>query len=151
MIHHISEDRIRRLVVRFLEHAQRRIEAVRSLDTPAANRSFLNRVAASDQLVASEEGRRELERLLMHPELHIRVTAACLVLDWAAEKAIPILGSVLDADLSDIPSVDECLDIRLSAKDMLFVHFGIRPGDRNDLIEPLRKYGIELRRRHRPD
>lgn len=149
MIPQASEDGIRRLVRSFLRHQERHIEAVRRLDTPAANRTFLNRVATSDQLVASEEGRWELERLLAHPALHVRITAAALVLDWAPEKAIPILGGVLDADLSDIPSVQERIDITASARHMLYVYFGIRSWDRNDLIDPLRKYGIELRRRHR--
>ncbi len=68
-------------------------------------------------------------------------------MDWAPDKAIPVFGSMLDADLSSIPSIDERLDIRVISRDWLYKHFNIRSANRNDLIEPLRAYGIELEHR----
>jgi hypothetical protein len=61
------------------------------------------------------------------------------------------LGNVLDASLTEIASIHERNEIATSARHLLYVHFGIRPGDRNDLIEPLARYGIALRRRNRPE
>jgi hypothetical protein len=65
-------------------------------------------------------------------------------MEWAPRKAIPVLGWLLDADLEAISSVDERLDIRINTKDLLYKYFDIRSSDRNDLIEPLKEYGVEL-------
>jgi hypothetical protein len=147
MIRRISEKSIQNLLKSFLDYEELRIQAVRRLDVPEANKYILKAAAAAKLLSGTLEGRAEIENLLRHAKLYVRVRAAEVVMDWAADKAIPVFGAMLDADLSSISSVDERLDIRVIAKDWLFKHFNIRGANRNDLIEPLRAYGIELKNR----
>ena len=144
MTRKISELSISEAIDAFVGHLALRMQGVRNLDVPAANRHFLKAKAVADKLVASEPGRLAIEELLAHPILHIQVSAAEYVRRWDPDKVIPFLGRLLDADLSTIASVDERLDIRCRAKDALYMHFGIRSWDRNDLIEPLKAYGVNL-------
>jgi hypothetical protein len=144
MIRRISDISTKRLLGEFLRHEELRMHAVRRLDVPAANRHQLKASALSEALAATPEGRAELEKLLSYPKLYVRVSAAGNVLGWAPRKAIPVLGRLLDADFETISSIDERLDIRVGAKDLLYKYFDIRSSDRNDLIEPLKKYGVEL-------
>ncbi|TKT81273.1 hypothetical protein [Aquamicrobium sp. LC103] len=132
------------LIAVYIDHLELRMEAVCNLYVGGANRHFLKAHRARDKLVATAEGRSALEGLLSHPTLHVRVSAAAAVMTWDAERVIPFLGGLLDADLSAIPSVDERLEIRITAMDLLYMHFDVRSSDRNDLIEPLRAYGVEL-------
>ncbi|SFK57776.1 hypothetical protein SAMN04488498_108176 [Mesorhizobium albiziae] len=149
MTSRISEISVHELLKTFLKYENLRLRAVRRLDVPATNRNFLKAVAASDSLSQTAAGRAEIEKLLTHPMPYIRVRAAGAVMTWAPEKAIPVFGRMLDADLSAISSVDERLDIRIDSQDWLYQHFQIRSSDRNDLIEPLKAYGIELSYRDR--
>jgi hypothetical protein len=140
----ISENSVRDLLQAFLDCEELRMQAVRRLDVPAANKYCLKAAAAAEALSKTAEGRAEIEKLLGHATLYVRVRAAEAVMDWAPDKAIPVFGSMLDADLSSIPSVDERLDIRVISGDWLYKYFDIRSSDRNDLIEPLKEYGVEL-------
>jgi hypothetical protein len=135
---------IEKLLNTFFKYEELRMQAVRRLDVPAANRYLLRVSAASKALAATPDGRDELEKLLSHPTEYIRLSAAGTIMRWAPEKAIPIFGQLLVDHLSAITSVDERLDIRITAKDWLYRHFNIRSFDRNDLIEPLKAYGIDL-------
>jgi hypothetical protein len=119
-------------------------QAVRRKNVPLANRQLLKVIAAADGLAASSRGRDILESLLDHRMAYMRVRAAARVLSWAPEKAIPVLGRLLMEDLGVESSVDERIDIRSEATGFLYRHFGIRSFNRNDLIEPLRAYGIDL-------
>ena len=128
----------------FLRHLRMRMEALNKLDIPASNRHFLKAEEKAALLIASNAGRQAVEKLLQHPTVHIRLSAAEHVINWAPQTVIPLLGQLLDADLSAIGSADERLDIRVRTKDALYAHFHIRSSDRNDLIEPLRAYGVHL-------
>lgn len=144
MIRKISDTTISEKVAAFLTYSVRQVEAVRIDDVPAANRHFLKAAAAAETLAASPEGRLALEKLLEHPTLYVQVGAAEYVRRWNPDRVIPFFGRLLDADLSSIASVDERLEIRIRAGDALYKHFGIRSWDRNDLIEPLKAYGVDL-------
>jgi hypothetical protein len=63
----ISDISTKRLLAEFLKHEELRMQAVRELDVPAANRHQLKASALSEALAASSEGRAELEKLLSHP------------------------------------------------------------------------------------
>ncbi len=119
--------------------------AVRRNDILALNRHILKVSAAADSLAAKiPHGREALEQLLVHPTAYVRLRAAGRVLMWAPEKAVPVLGRLLIEDLGNESSPDERIDIRTEAKGWLYQHFDIRSFNRNDLIEPLRAYGIEI-------
>lgn len=145
----ISEESVEELLGLFLKYENLRLRAVRALDVPAVNRNVLRSAAVIDELSRLPAGRSEMEKLLDDPSTYLRVRTAGAVMRWAPEKAIPVFAGMLDADMSDIASPDERLDIRTISEDWLFRHFRIRSADRNDLIEPLRAYGIELARQDR--
>lgn len=130
----------------FIAQTQLRMAAVCRLDPAAANRHLAKAKAAAETLAATPEGRAEIEKLLAHPVVHIRLSAAEEMADWAPETAIPIFGRLLDADLiaMGVGSPDERLDIRDRAKSWLYRYFDVRSWNRNDLIEPLKAYGVEL-------
>ena len=145
----ISEKSVEELTGLFLKYQNLRLRAVRALDVPAVNRNVLRSAAVVDELSRLPAGRSEMEKLLDAPSAYLRVRTAGAVMRWAPEKAIPVFGSMLDANLSSVESADERLEIRTISEDWLFRHFSIRSADRNDLIEPLRAYGIELARQDR--
>jgi predicted transcriptional regulator len=126
------------------KHQELHRQAVRRQNIASANRQLLKVIAAADGLAASSRGRDILESLLEHRMAYMRVRAAARVLAWAPEKAIPVLGRLLVDDLGAESSIDERIDIRSEATGFLYRHFGIRSFNRNDLIEPLRAYGIDL-------
>lgn len=135
---------IPKLLRSFLDHVQRRLDAVRAADAPRANREHLKAAATASELRSTREGRTALEDLLSHFNANVRLSAAEQVIQWAPDAAVPVIGHLLADGLTHITSGDERLDIRVRAKDILYIHFGIRTFDRNDLIEPLRRYGIDL-------
>ncbi|WP_011580268.1 MULTISPECIES: hypothetical protein [Chelativorans] len=133
------------LLERFHKHQELYRLAVRRQDVPTANRHILKASEYLNALAAlNPAGRETIETLLTHPDAYLRLRAAGSVLSWSPEKAIPVLGRLLFEDLGPTRSPDERLDIRTEAKGWLYKHFGIRSFDRNDLIEPLRAYGVEL-------
>lgn len=144
-----SKASIQQMSKTFVEQQEKRMAAIRNLDVPAANRHHMRAAVVAEALSSTPAGRAALEKLHGHPILHIRLSAAENAMKWAPDEVIPFLGNLLDADLSFIESPDERLDIRDRAKGMLYKHFDIRSWDRNDLIEPLRAYGVELSYRDR--
>jgi hypothetical protein len=148
-----TPDEIEKLIEKFLRHENLRMEAVRQLNVPKANRHLVKNSEAAEVLQATAEGRAALEALLDDPELHVRVAAAEEVMRWNPDKVIPLFGRLLDLDgeLSHVDSVDERGDIRLRARLWLYKHFNIDNADRNELIEPLKAYGVKLKRREYPN
>ena len=119
--------------------------AVRNSDVPKANRLLLRVSGGLDSLASrGADGRLALERLLEQASPYMRLRAAGSVLSWAPEKAIPVLARLVDDELGVARTPEERLDIRTEAKGWLYRHFGIRNGDRNALIEPLKAYGVAL-------
>ncbi|MBO6719197.1 MAG: hypothetical protein JJ913_14665 [Rhizobiaceae bacterium] len=147
-----TSDEIKKLIEKFLRHENLRMEAVRQLDVPKANRHLLKNSEAGEALRSTAEGREALEVLLDEPELHVRVAAAEEVMRWNPDKVIPLFGRLLelDGELSQLDSPEEVGDIRLRARLWLYEHFNIRNADRNELIEPLKAYGVKLKRRDYP-
>jgi hypothetical protein len=127
MILPISEAPVSELLSRFVRHRELRMDAVRRLDVPAANRHFLAAAAAAESLARTVAGRSALERLLDHPTVHLRVAAGSYVIDWAPAEVVPLFGRLLDADLSSIESPAERSEIRLDAMEWLYKHLGVNP------------------------
>ena len=131
------------------EQVRLRMAAVRLLDVPASNRILLKCMETAKRLAGTVEGRDAVEVLLNDRRASIRCQAASAVMEWDPGKAIPIFGRLLFEALPEL-SAGERLDLRVTASQWLFKHFGIRNADRNALIEPLRAYGIELPYKDRP-
>ncbi len=98
----------------------------------------------SDCLAATEEGRLALEDLTKDPSPHLRLRAAYRCLTWSPRLAVPVIGNLIADDLVDACAPMERINIHTSAVDTLLLFFGIESWRQNDLIEPLRAYGIEL-------
>jgi hypothetical protein len=136
--------KVRAVLDRFLAAEERYEAAVRTDDIPEANRQMTKIITYGGRLAASgAEGRDVLDAMLQDASPYLRLRSAKRVLAWAPHRAIPVLGRLLFEDLGD-RSPAERIDIRVSAKDCLYLHFGIRSASRNDLIAPLRAYGVEL-------
>jgi hypothetical protein len=148
MTHRGSEDVVSSLVREYFEHQELQRVAIRRDRTPTANRQYARVRTILDRLMAIEpEGRLAIEALMVHPMAYARLIGAMKVYAWDPHKAIPVLGRLLVEDLGAESSAHERGDIRLTARGMLYRHFGIDDFDRNRLIEPLRAYGIDLPRR----
>ena len=147
-----TSDQVDELIEKFLRHENLRMEAIRQQNVPKANRHLVKYSATGEALRSTAEGRAALEALLDDPELHVRVAVAEEIMRWDPEKVIPLFGRLLDldGDLRQIDSVEELGDIRLRAELWLYQHFNIRNSDRNELIEPLKAYGVTLKRREYP-
>lgn len=143
MIRKISDLAVEDLVERFVKAQVKNQDAVREQNIPAANRQVDITMRTAEVLMKSAEGRRALENLMVHSEPFVRLRAAKYVRRWAPDLAIPVLGRMLIDEYEDI-SIEEGLEMIIGAKDSLYLHFGIRSFDWNDLIEPLKPYGIEL-------
>jgi hypothetical protein len=129
----------------FLAAEERYEAAVRTDDIPEANRQMTKIITYGDRLAASgPEGREALEAMLDDASPYLRLRSARRVLAWAPQRAIPVLGRLLFEDLGGDRSAAERIDIRVSAKDCLYLHFGIKSWRQNDLIAPLRTYGVDL-------
>lgn len=140
-----SSAAVRAVLDRFLAAEALYETAVRSDDIPEANRQMTKLIIHGDGLAASgTEGREALEAMLHDASPYLRLRSAKRVLAWAPHRAIPVLGRLLFEDLGDDRSTAERIDIRVSAKDCLYLHFGIKSWRQNDLIAPLRAYGVEL-------
>jgi HEAT repeat protein len=133
-----------RHVAAFVDHNEKRMDAVKALDVRAANRHFPSAAHFAESLSERPDGRRAMEQLLLHPVMHVRLSAAEHVLKWNPSGAIARLGQLIHADLSAVTSPDERLDIRDRAKSALYSHFNIRSFNRNDLVEPLKAFGVDL-------
>jgi hypothetical protein len=138
-----SELPVEDLVGRFVKAQMKNQYAVREQNIPVANHQVDITMRTAEILIKSAKGRLALETLMSHSEPFVRLRAAQYVRRWAPDLAIPVLGRMLLDEYEDI-SVEESLEMIIGAKDSLYLHFGIRSFDWNDLIEPLKPYGIEL-------
>lgn len=132
------------LVQRFQKYQERQQAAIRDRDIPAANRHYDKVKQYADALATTPRGRDALEELARSPLAFVRHRAAWRVLKWAPEIAVPVLGRHLIGDFGTDLSIDERLELSYSAKLSLYHFFGITSYDHNDLIEPLKAYGIEV-------
>lgn len=140
----ISDKPTDALVAALVEYEEQRRLAIRREDTAAANRLYDKTVPVLKELVLREsEGRDALEALLEHASAFVRLSAAAKVLGWAPDQAIPVLGRLYTEDLKPAYTPAESGSVRLTAKELLFRHFGIRSFNPNHLIEPLKAYGID--------
>lgn len=132
-----------RLVDELVEYQMREIAAWAADDTNAVNRNVAQIIKRLDLLKGTRDGRTALEDLMSHELPEVRLTAAGAVLAWAPEKAIPVLGRIVAERRP--PSPDKPRQpIAFDAAISLYEHWGIRSYNRDDLIEPLARYGIEL-------
>ncbi|MEO3998597.1 hypothetical protein [Mesorhizobium sp. CAU 1732] len=144
MIPHDSELGIDTLRDRFLKYLEIHQLAIRDVDIPKANRNLLKVIRYGDALARTPMGKDVLEDLIGNPLPFVRLRAAQYVRKWTPERAIPVLGKLLIEEFPPDMSPDERVELRISAKYALYGFFGVKSWDPNDLIEPLRSYGIEL-------
>lgn len=145
----ISDLPVAKLAEDFLKFQELQRQAIARDDVPAANRYFDKLKPIGDALAASDEGREKLVQFLGDSRPYLRLKAAKWVEKWAPELAVPVFGRLLVEKFDDDVTVDERIEMRYSSRISLYLHFGIKNFDRNELIEPLRAYGIEIPRRHR--
>jgi hypothetical protein len=135
--------KIQQLVAENIAHEDSRMAAVRRNDIPGANRWFdRSRAVLKDLAGHGPEGRRAIEELLLHPSSFVRLGAAATVHEWAPDLAIPVLADLYLVEREPDASPSERIEICMSAKGLLYRIFGITSYDPDDLIEPLRRYGI---------
>lgn len=71
-------------------------DAFRAGDVPAHNRWWRRADKAARTLIdLGKEGKDAMKALLAHPVPSVQVSAASYVLDWAPEKALPVLEHLL--------------------------------------------------------
>jgi len=127
---------------------KKQAEADRTDNTRAYNRLHKTVAEALNAILAAgPRGRDVLEHLLSHETPQVRMWAAGQVIKWDPDKAIPILGHLMVDKLPDETAPMERVTIRMGASSYLEKHFGVKNYDRNELIEPLRAYGIDVPRR----
>lgn len=144
MIRATSDLPVDTLVQRFLKYQEHQQMAIRAENIPAANRHAMKVKQYADALAATSRGRDVLKELTRSPLPFVRHRAAQWALDWDPAIAVPVLGRHLIEDFGSDLSIDERLELRFSAKLGLHHFFGIRSYDHNDLIEPLKAYGVDL-------
>ncbi|MBB2970188.1 DUF2019 domain-containing protein [Mesorhizobium sp. RMAD-H1] len=116
-------------------------------DVPRANR-YSDKVHAVLNALTDrgEEGRRAFEELLTHPLPHMRLYAAGKAIKWKPDAAVPVLGRLLIEEFDDGTARLAAVDVRVSADNLLMEFFDIKSLNPNDLIEPIKAYGIDLPR-----
>jgi hypothetical protein len=129
---------------RFLRYQERQQIAIRAENVPVANRHFLKVKQYADALTETSRGRDALEELAKSPFPFVRLRAAHRVRAWAPKLAIPVLGRLVIEKFEPDLSVDERLELRISAMHSLCSFFGISSYDQNELIDPLKAYGVDL-------
>lgn len=129
---------------RLLKYQERQQMAIRDENVPEANRHFLKVKQYADALADTPRGRDVLEELARSPLPFVRLRAAYRVRAWAPRIAIPVLGRLVIEQFGADLSIDERLELRINAKEALYSFFGIDSYDHNDLIEPLKAYGVDL-------
>lgn len=143
MTRRTSERSVQMQLERFLKFQKLQEIAFRDGDISAANQHHMKQAAASKHLAQSPEGRAILEDLLQSSDAFIRLRAGGTVIDWRPDMAIPVLARLMFEELPNLKGGVR-LEIRTTAKGLLYNHFNIRSFDRNDLIEPLKAHGIDL-------
>jgi len=96
------------------------------------------------ELMQSAEGRAGLEGLLQDPSPQLRYAASSAVIEWAPEKAIPVLARLIYEPFDEEMEPWEEASVRTQACMPLAYYFGYHPSDWTELPERLAEYGIEL-------
>lgn len=143
-----SDTPVDELVAILMKYQRLQVEAMEREDVRAGNRHFDRLSAALKQLAKTSPGRDALEQLLQDEMPEIRLRAAETMMAWDPERAIPVLGRLVAYWRPKDP-LKGYVAVADEAAGWLYDHFGITDYDQNKLIEPLRRYGIELPR-HRP-
>ncbi|KXF78243.1 hypothetical protein ATN84_00060 [Paramesorhizobium deserti] len=131
----------------FVRRLQKQTQADRAENIPAYNRLHKKIVEALTAIEnAGSPGREVLEELMEHEMPQVRLWAAGRVIQWNPDRAIPVLGRLLIEKLPEESAPVERMSIRGTASSHLEKFFGITNFDRNELIEPLKAYGIDVPR-----
>ncbi|MBL8583782.1 MAG: DUF2019 domain-containing protein [Rhizobiaceae bacterium] len=141
-----SELPVNLLVEILIKNQVKQALAVRRDDTPSANR-YMKKVNQARHALAAKgnSGRAALEGLMRHPMPQVRLDGAVSVMQWAPDLAIPVLGRLIaETGYEKDMSADELIEVRHEATLSLFDHFGTKYYDRDELIEPLRAYGVDI-------
>jgi len=96
------------------------------------------------QLMKTSEGRAAMEELLQNPSPWLRYAISTAVIEWAPEKAIPVLARLLHEPLEEEMEPWEEVSVRTQACMPLAYHFGYHPSNWSELPERLAEYGIDL-------
>ena len=96
------------------------------------------------ELMETPEGRAAMEELLDHPSSRLRFAVSTAVIEWAPEKAIPVLARLLYEPLNEDLEPWEEVSLRTEARMPLAYHFGYHPSEWTELPERLAEYGIDL-------
>jgi hypothetical protein len=143
MVRNASKKDNAQLVTAIVAHEDSHRLAVRRDDIRGANRWFeKSRVALDDLAGRVPDGRTSVEALLWHSSSFVRLAAAAKVREWAPDLAIPVLADLYLVEREADTSTSERGSVAISAKGLLYRIFGITSYDPDDLIEPLRRYGI---------
>lgn len=134
------------LVNQLVDYTRREIDSAAAENTPAVNRNAVQVGKRLDVLKSTPAGRAELESLMGHPMAEIRLRAANAVMSWAPQEAIPVLGTLV-RDWHPANPRKGYIPVAFDASVSLFRHFNLYSYDEDDLVEPLRRYGIELHRK----
>lgn len=95
-------------------------------------------------LVKTDDGRLAMEDLLQNPSSRLRYAASTAVIEWAPDKAIPVLARLLHEPLEEDMQPWEEVSLRTQACMPLAEFFGNHPSQWSDLPERLAEYGIQL-------
>ena len=96
------------------------------------------------ELMESADGRAAMEELLQNPSSRLRYAISTAVIEWAPEKAIPVLARLLYEPLDENMEPWEEVSVRIHARMPLAYHFGYHPADWTELPERLAEHGIDL-------
>jgi hypothetical protein len=96
------------------------------------------------ELMGTAEGRAALEELQQNPSPQLRYSASSAVIEWAPEKAIPVLARLLYEPFDEDMEPWEEVSVRTQACMPLAEYFGYHPSNWSELPERLAEYGIDL-------
>jgi hypothetical protein len=109
-----------------LRREQSRWEAaIRCDDDLAVEQAAEHGDALLNALVISEEGRTALENMLSDDSPGLRLGVAAKVVNWAPDKAIPILARLLYEDFDPVVAPWEGAGVRMNARLLLMEYFGL--------------------------
>lgn len=118
--------------------------AMRRRDIPAANRYIDEITRALRTLSGSPLGRQALEGLLDHPDPSTRGRAASKAIEWAPERAVPVLAKLLYEPQDPAAAAFEKVGVSLEAQKSLAEYFGLPWHDPRGLVEKLAAAGSAL-------
>jgi len=101
-------------------------------------------VQLAGELMETPEGRAAMEGLLDHPSSRLRYAVSTAVIEWAPEKAIPVLARLIYEPFDEELEPWEEVSVRTRACMPLAYHFGYHPSQWTELPERLAEYGIDL-------